>query len=437
MGLARFNPLSHIILLLDDLERSSGETGANPIELALFFFTSPPTDDFEYLSSAIIDLRRRREAATSKRRFDTEEYAKAARAIGSDKPHTFIDYLDTNIRYLKATGIFQAMGRGISFVPEKRKIALELASQEPFDWNSGDALRRQCEGIPLPTDNAASSYMLLQDDIALLRQYGDTYEMPALQTFDAAAIHQIRYEVEERLSNAKEMHYAAQQRGQWSEISGYLRALAEKRSNITIDYDTKVTIPKSEAAAYMEWAVWRAFLAVDSISCKPYEVRRFNIDQDFLPISTAPGKGPDLIVRFGDTILAVEVTLTENSRQEAAEGEPVRRHVADLIEEYPGKNVLGLFIANSIDTNTAETFRNGRWYDQNDQEHDLRILPLKTADFTELLDASFHHGDAGPHIILDLIDECTSTRDSFTAPQWKSFIEERICASIASLCNVN
>ncbi len=70
---------------------------------------------------------------------------------------------------------------------------------------------------------------------------------------------------------------------------------------------------------------------MDSLINEPYQVRRFNVDQDFMPVSTAPGNGPDLIAEFDDRIVVIEVTLSESSRQEAMEGEPVRRHVANLM----------------------------------------------------------------------------------------------------------
>ena len=61
---------------------------------------------------------------------------------------------------------------------------------------------------------------------------------------------------------------------------------------------------------------------------------------------------------FEDAVVVVEVTLTSSSRQEAAEGEPVRRHVALYAEENTtGKDVYGLFIAPRVDTNTAHTFQ--------------------------------------------------------------------------------
>src|SRR5260363_162151 len=120
--------------------------------------------------------------------------------------------------------------------------------------------------------------------------------------------------------------------------------------------------------------LWRAFLAINSLLNKPFDARRFKIAQDFLPVCTAPGNGPALLFEFDDYVIAVEVTLTDNSRQEASEGEPVRRHVADLAVHYaecPGKPVYGLFIANRIDSNTAETFRIGVWYTRNDVKMQL------------------------------------------------------------------
>ena len=57
--------------------------------------------------------------------------------------------------------------------------------------------------------------------------------------------------------------------------------------------------------------------------------------------------------------ILTEVTLSTSSRQEAMEGEPVRRHVSDAVLKYD-KPVYGMFIAVRIDTNTAETVQTRR-----------------------------------------------------------------------------
>ena len=100
--------------------------------------------------------------------------------------------------------------------------------------------------------------------------------------------------------------------------------------------------------------------------------------------------------------------MSTSSRQEAMEGEPVRRprvsirgrrefhplepqwrylhrrptcrhlpvsrHVSDAVLKYD-KPVYGLFIAVRIDTNTAETFRHGIWYAKGDVKQRLDIVP--------------------------------------------------------------
>ena len=87
-----------------------------------------------------------------------------------------------------------------------------------------------------------------------------------------------------------------------------------------------------------------------------YEVRGFKLDSDFMPVSAAGGGKGDLYCEFNDFTILTEVTMSTSSRQEAMEGEPVRRHVSDAVLKYD-KPVYGMFIAVRIDTNTAETFR--------------------------------------------------------------------------------
>jgi AlwI restriction endonuclease len=195
-----------------------------------------------------------------------------------------------------------------------------------------------------------------------------------------------------------------------------------------------IEVPQAEAPAYFEWILWRAFLAINSLANKPYEARRFKIDQDFLPVGTAPGNGPDLIFEFDDFVMVVEVTLTDNSRQEAAEGEPVRRHVADLVTyhgEQSGKPVYGLFIANRIDSNTAETFRNGVWFTRTDDKLRLDITPVTLEQFKAFFAAMFTSGRVEVGLIRELLDLCGDLRPNYEAPAWKQEIALTVQQQIA------
>lgn len=175
--------------------------------------------------------------------------------------------------------------------------------------------------------------------------------------------------------------------------------------------------------------IWRAFLAVDFMANTPWDARRFKIDQDFLPLSHAPAGEPDMIFEFEEYILVVEVTLKSSSRQEAAEGEPVRRHVAKIAEQFESseKRVYCLFIAPYIDSNTAETFKIGNWYKEDDTTLKLQIVPITLDKFIDLFEAGFGFTKCKltPAKILELIINCRALSNN-DAPKWKKEISGEI-----------
>ncbi|MBU3760014.1 MAG: AlwI family type II restriction endonuclease [Candidatus Omnitrophica bacterium] len=152
------------------------------------------------------------------------------------------------------------------------------------------------------------------------------------------------------------------------------------------------------------------------------------MDQDFLPVGTAPGNGPDLIFEFEDFIVIGEVTLTDNSRQVAAEGESVRRHVAEKDSQYSAeqkRKVYGLFIANKIDDNTVEEFRVGSWYHLSKRMR-LSIVPVTLTQFKNIFESLFRSGNVRVSSIRDFFEECNKSRDASDALVWKKNIEETL-----------
>ena len=123
---------------------------------------------------------------------------------------------------------------------------------------------------------------------------------------------------------------------------------------------------------------------------------------------------------FNDFTILTEVTMSTSSRQEAMEGEPVRRHVSDAVLKYD-KPVYGMFIAVRIDTNTAETFRHGIWYAKGDVKQRLDIVPLTLAQFQKYFVAMFEADKAQPEHLRDLILTCETRRDILEAPAWKQY----------------
>ena len=419
-----FSPLCWTLALLLELERRGEEASVSFIEMARIVQTTNPLDGISETVDRILDLRVRRTAAERKRPFDRMIYEQGAEELGC-KPHTFNDYADMNMRYLKATGMVQSKGKGIALVAEKRTLAIALTQELLTNKPIIELYQSLCTGTALPTDNATVAYQVLEDLLQQLHQYGITYSIAGKPLDTPTHINQVRYEIEELIAEKKEEIYATEQADNWQEIAAYMDLIASRRDRMRLNDEIEIRVPRTEAPAYLEWSLWRAFLAIDTLANKPYEVRRFKIDQDFMPVSTAPGNGPDLIAEFEDFVIVIEVTLSESSRQEAMEGEPVRRHVADLMQQYD-KPVYGLFIANRIDSNTAETFRIGIWYTRDDERLELHIIPFTLMQFSMFFKAIFSKGNATPQAVIDLMIQCEQFRRDYEAPQWKARIAEAV-----------
>jgi len=430
-----FSPLRHTLSVMLELERQTGESRLNFIEMGLVVQLTNGDDDLAEIVSRVLELRARRAASANKRQFDRQERDEAAQLHGY-AAGTFNDYADTNLRYLKATGLVQSKGRGLSLVPEKHLFIERLTAETGVPESDRAYFITLCNGAALPTDNQDSALAVLDDLLQQLRRRGIPYDVGGKPTDTPADIEIIRHQIEALLAEANEEAYAAQQAAVWEEIAAYMELIITRRNRKTLSNGEEIEVPQAEAPAYFEWVLWRAFLAINSLANKPYEARRFKIDQDFLPVGTAPGNGPDLIFEFDDFVLVVEVTLTANSRQEAAEGEPVRRHVADLVafyQEQSGKPVYGLFIGNRIDSNTAETFRIGIWYTNADEKMRLDIIPITLAQFKDVFEALFESGQVDVALIRELLEQCGSLRPTHEAPAWKREIAGVVQRTVGQL----
>ncbi len=430
-----FSPLRHTLAIMLELEKQTGESRLNFVEMAIVVQLTSSDESLADIVAQVLALRARRLASPNKRKFDRQE-REAAAVLHGYAAGTFNDYADTNLRYLKATGLVQSKGRGLSLVPEKHVFVEKLIQDTGIPDSDRSYFITLCNGAKLPTDNKDSALAVLDDLLQQLEKRGIPFDATGKPTETPADIAIIRHQIEGVLSERNEEEYATRQALEWEEIAAYMELIITRKGKKTLSNGEDIEVPQAEAPAYFEWVLWRAFLAHHSLANKPYEARRFKIDQDFLPVGTAPGNGPDLIFEFHDFVIVVEVTLTDNSRQEAAEGEPVRRHVADLVSHYgaqSGKPVYGLFIANRIDSNTAETFRIGVWFTRTDDKMRLDIIPVTLVQFKAFFEALFTSGRVEVGLIRELLDLCGGLRPAHEAPAWKREIQQTFNHRIAAI----
>jgi hypothetical protein len=436
-GFQTFSPLWHTLEVMLELEKKSGESRLNFIEMALVVQLTTNEDDLADIIDKVLDLRARRLQSPNKRKFDATALDEVAKTVirPNGKPYmetTFKDYADTNFRYLRATGLVQSKGRGINLIPERRVFIEQLVKDTSCPTLPRDYIFNLCNGAKLPTDNKETALIVLNDLLSQIKKRGITFDTTNRPLDTPADIAIVRHRIEELLSEQNEEYFAEQQAQEWEEIAAYMELLITRGKKKTLPNGEEIGIPAAEAPAYFEWVLWRAFLAFNSLKNKSYEARRFKVDQDFLPVGTAPGNGPDMLFEFEDFVLVVEVTLTENSRQEAAEGEPVRRHVAALAETL-AKPVYGLFIANRIDSNTAETFRIGVWYTRENRKLQLDIVPVTLAQFKSFFESVFRSGRVEIKLMQKLLDQCNNIRAAYEAPAWKQEIERLIQQQVGML----
>lgn len=416
-----FSPLRWMLSIMLELEKRTGSTEMSRIEFALWGHTTNPSYNLSDVVDHILDLRQRRAKAPAKRSFDKNEIKERGKHYDR-KPENFTDYCDMNMRYLRISGIFQRKGRGIMIVPAKHLLAEKLAKSTATSEPLMETYKKLCSGAPLPTDNLDVAKNLLEDLKKQMKERHIVYDISDLPLKTPAEINIARQRLEDILAKTNEIKYASDQCNQWQEIADYMSLLIQGGGKKVYDEDNAIEIPKDETPAYFEWTLWRAALAIDHMINKPYEVRGFKLDSDFLPVTAAGGGKGDLYCEFEDFAILTEVTMSTSSRQEAMEGEPVRRHVSDAVLKY-NKPVYGLFLAIKINTNTAETFRHGIWYTKSDVKQRLDIVPLSLDQFRRHFISMFEGKQARPEHVRDLILQCEIERDNLEAPAWIKYIE--------------
>lgn len=340
------------------------------------------------------------------------------------KQRSIKDYADTTFRYFSLSGLFTRIGKTIVIRSNKIEFVKELLTSEInflYDTDPSKYFKHFYNNTyPLPTDNvefALSEIENLKNGIRDKKNplLSDANKLTSgsnieeLKNIRFALIEYNNWEIEEDFANEQQSVDAIK------DTINYLRILNGESVTNGPEIDDR--------PAYLEWAVWRSFLAIDDLVSPVHTTRRFPVDQDFHPRNTAPGGGADLLFEFETYVLVVEVTLTSSHRQMAVESEPVRRHTVQYKEQFPNKDVYCLFIAPSVDNNVAETFRIGVWY-KGDEEEFVNIVPMNLSDFIvtieTLTNKKYHNSD-----FKTLIDRCLVFRN-VRAPQWKTSISKEV-----------
>ena len=380
-------------LLLRFLKRAREENlgGLTKVEIALYVINVLDENDPVAFEEAITKIKQFRDDYTAltgkvnKSRFANQKLAEVASRAGL-MPDSLMDYADSNGRYALITGLLTTRGKKLALAESRLPIIEAILAD-------GTTLIPQHEYLPffydpvqpqLPTDDV----LFLQGEAARLEQQcvelAAQIEEPVLLPSPPAAFTLLELQAYEkrlrdRLRDIREIQFYRQQSSPAAldEIEDLLE---------DIKGGVKVFFGGSDyAPALFEWLIWRLFLAINEIAGSISATRRFPIDEDINPTHHAKSGYADLLFTYKDFKLVCEMTLTSGSRQFAAEGEPVTRHVFDETERSAGLPVYGLFVAKKLDPNTADAFHKARYWRDRKTYVQTPVIALEIGQVLKLI----------------------------------------------------
>lgn len=425
-----FTPFIFILQVLQKLSSFGITEGLSRVEMGIVQIYDDHNCVDEVIEK-ILKFREERNMVTgraAKRRVDNKLMERIAAAVTLKKKDLLKDYADLNFRYVWSTGLFSLKKKRLIFMEWKMpiiKVLINDVQKVNVNDNGKTYLRRLWKGAELPTDTE----VMVRKEIVrlhklLLNSSIDGTLIPAFpNTHEISSLNQVRIRLEILYQQVLEKNYAMNQYEdeQVKEIIAYLKKL-DRQSIDQETYDLDI----EDEPAYLEWAVWRAFLAINHLINEPYQARRFKVDQDFFPLGRSSEGGPDMIFEFEDYVLIVEVTLASSSCEEAVEGDPVRRYVAK--ERTKGKPVYGLFLGRFIDVNTVEAFRIGIWY-TDDQPKFINIVPITLKQFILIME-KYLIDRFDNNVFRRALDHCLIPRN-YNASVWKKEIQKVVGNFIA------
>ncbi|EFK97837.1 hypothetical protein LDC_0121 [sediment metagenome] len=115
-----------------------------------------------------------------------------------------------------------------------------------------------------------------------------------------------------------------------------------------------------------------------------------SLDSNLLPLRFAGGGQSDIICKYSDEDILIEVTLSNDENQRRMELEPVSRHLGRY--RLAGNNAYAIFVAPYLDPNVLVGFRSYKYlnyYDRKDTSNfvsGLKIIPLTVEDIKFILE---------------------------------------------------
>ena len=133
-----------------------------------------------------------------------------------------------------------------------------------------------------------------------------------------------------------------------------LPLFADRRndSRIKKEVNDTATVP-----TIYEYIIGIAWYYISNEEFDLYSSFNLTMNADFEPVFHALGGSGDIVIRYDELVLMLEVTLMNKQAQKRGEWEPVLRHAVNLQAAEGSKETMTFFIADELDYNTINIWR--------------------------------------------------------------------------------
>ena len=278
------------------------------------------------------------------------------------------DYTDACFRYLKATGLvdYSQVGYSISIADGKKReveFILENVDREPVYVDNPVAYKKHLFDASKPA-------LLTDNKREILRQLED-YSI--VDTSDKSLV-----ELKLELLLAKERKLEGLVAEEVRRIKNY-----EDYDDIQNTFDRIVKSEFYDNPLMLEWNTWRAMTMIDGGEIEG----NFLLDDAGKPRTTAAGGLADIVCKYDNFDLMVEVTLQRGQKQYDNEGEPVARHLGRH-KIASGRPTYCLFIAPTLNKATIAYFYQLHHLHIDHYGGKSVIVPLELGVFRKLVEDS-------------------------------------------------
>jgi hypothetical protein len=332
--------------------------GLSKLEIGLFVMQLTDYKEYETIKQKIIDFRGElktiRDRKISYNSFVVETFNTELRKLFKDeiesneistresdkksltkflttKRQNHLDYADASIRYLRATGLF-------SLDPFRNKIYVSKDKVADVEYIYSNIDRAP---YVFTDENDYKQYLYSSTNVKLLVD-NEQMLLEKIAVMDRALADSIAGSDIEAIKDA----YDELQRNKIEEITQQEVSKLQSYDAFSDVMDIYNKIDKKEIVdppLFLEWNTWRAFTMLDDGNIKG----NFKVDDDGLPLYTAPGNTADIECKYSNFNMIVEVTMSSGQRQYEMEGEPVARHLGNT-KKLGDKDAYCIFIAPTL-----------------------------------------------------------------------------------------